>query len=250
MSLRIPCKIPVSGIRPSGLVASRIAAPYDLATAQESEPAMPIHFGAFVLDRETRQLRRGASPQRLRSQAFALLELLVERRPAVVTKQEIRDRLWPETFVSESTLSSLAAQVRRALGSEGASYLRTVHGLGYAFDSEAIEEKPRRGAASIAAHLIWNRRTMVLMQGENVLGRDPDVAVRIEAPGVSRRHARIACVDGRFTLEDLGSKNGTYLHEERVAAPAQLADGDEFRLGQTALVFRVLGENAPTATEA
>jgi hypothetical protein len=50
----------------------------------------------------------------------------------------------------------------------------------------------------------------VLTGGENVIGRDPDVSVRIEAPGVSRRHARILAEGGRFTLEDLGSKNGTF----------------------------------------
>jgi DNA-binding winged helix-turn-helix (wHTH) protein len=210
---------------------------------------MPIHFGAFVLDSETRQLRRGTTPQRLKPRAFALLELLVERRPAVVSKQEIRDRLWPDTFVSESTLSSLAAQVRRALGREGASYVRTLHGFGYAFDAEATEVRPRRAPVSIAAHLTWNRRTLVLMEGENVIGRDPEAAVRIEAPGVSRRHARIACENGRFTLEDLGSKNGTYLRDVPISSPAALADGDEFRLGHTVIVFRVLGEGAPTATE-
>jgi len=210
---------------------------------------MPIHFGAYVLDREARQLRKGAVPQRLLPQAFALLEMLVERRPAAVSKQEIRDRLWPDTYVSESTLSSLAARVRRALGREGARYVRTVHGFGYAFDAETTEERPRRRPASIAAHLTWNRRTIVLLDGENVIGRDPGVAVRIDAPGVSRRHARILAEAGRFTLEDLGSKNGTYLRGERLSPSAELADGDEFRLGQTLLVFRVLREVAPTATE-
>jgi hypothetical protein len=177
------------------------------------------------------------------------LELLLERRPAAVSKQEIRDRLWPDTFVSDSTLSSLAAQVRRALGRDGAAHVRTVHGFGYAFDGEAKEEAPRRRPVSVAAHLTWNRRSIVLLDGENVIGRDPDLAVRIDAPGVSRRHARILAEDGRFTLEDLGSKNGTYLGDQRLWSPAELADGDEFRLGQTLLVFRVLREGAPTATE-
>jgi DNA-binding winged helix-turn-helix (wHTH) protein len=208
-----------------------------------------VHFGACVFDREMRQLRRGDSPQRLKPQAFELLDLLIARWPAAVSKQEIRDRLWPETFVSESTLSSLAAQVRRALGREGAKAIRTVHGFGYAFAAEATEEKARRAPASIAAHLTWNRRTIVLLDGENVIGRDPDVAVRIEAPGVSRRHARILAEGGRFVLEDLKSKNGTYLRDVRLSPSAELADGDEVRLGQTLLVFSVLREGAPTATE-
>ena len=105
---------------------------------------MRIQFGAFVLDRAARQLYKGNMPQRLQAHAFQLLELLVERRPAAVSKQEIRDRLWPDTFVSDSTLSSLAAHVRRALGRDGAAYVRTVHGFGYAFDGEASEEPPGR----------------------------------------------------------------------------------------------------------
>jgi DNA-binding winged helix-turn-helix (wHTH) protein len=210
---------------------------------------MPIQFGAFVLDREARQLFRGSVPRRLQPHALELLELLVERRPAAVSKQEIRDRLWPDTFVSDSTLSSLAAQVRRALGRDGAAYVRTVHGFGYAFDGEATEKPSRRHPLSVAAHLTWNRRSIVLLDGENVIGRDPDAPVRIDAPGVSRRHARILAEGGRFTLEDLGSKNGTYVRDQRLSSSAELADGDEFRLGQTLLVFRVLREGAPTATE-
>ena len=210
---------------------------------------MPIHFGAFVLDRATRQLRKGKAAQRLQSRAFALLELLVERRPAAVSKQEIRDRLWPQTFGRSSTSARSPRRCGARSAATGAGFVRTVHGFGYAFDAEATEDPLRRGPAAIAAHLTWNRRTIVLLEGENVMGRDPDVAVRIEAPGVSRRHARILAAGGRFTLEDLGSKNGTYLREQRLSRPIQLADGDEFRLGQTVLVFRVLREGAPTATE-
>jgi DNA-binding winged helix-turn-helix (wHTH) protein len=210
---------------------------------------MRIRFGAFVVDRATRQVYKGALPQRLQPKAFELLDLLVERRPAAVSKQEIRDRLWPDTFVSDSTLSSLAAQVRRALGRDGGAYVRTVHGFGYAFDAEAREEPSRRHPVSVAAHLTWNRRTMVVLDGENVIGRDPDVSVRIDAPGVSRRHARILAEGGRFTLEDLGSKNGTFLRELRLHAVAELSDGDELRFGQTPVTFRVQREGAPTATE-
>lgn len=208
-----------------------------------------VRFGAFVFDRETRQLRRNETPLRLKPQAFDLLDLLIARRPAAVSKQEIRDRLWPDTFVSESTLSSLAAQVRRALGRDGARAVRTVHGFGYAFAAEAGDERTAAGPRSIQAHLLWNRRTLPLVEGENVIGRDESCEARVEAAGVSRRHARVVAQDGRFTLEDLGSKNGTHLRGARLVSPVLLQDGDEFRLGQTPVVFRIRGEVPPTATD-
>jgi len=72
-----------------------------------------------------------------------------------------------------------------------------------------------------------------------VIGRGEEAAVRLDVRGVSRRHARILADAGRFTLEDLGSKNGTYFREQKLKGPAALEDGDAFRLGRTPLVFRL-----------
>jgi len=116
---------------------------------------MRVCFGDFVLDRATRQLSRNGEVRPLEPKAYALLDLLIRRRPAAVSKQEIRDALWPATFVSESHLSSLAARVRRALdtGAAGPGFLRTVHGFGYAFEAEAAEvddkRRPERAGAQI-----------------------------------------------------------------------------------------------------
>ena len=103
---------------------------------------MRVRFGDFVLDRATRQLLMKGEVRPLEPKAYELLDLLISRRPAAVSKQEIRDGLWPATFVSESHLSSLAARVRRALdaGAGGPGFLRTVHGFGYAFEAEASDE--------------------------------------------------------------------------------------------------------------
>jgi pSer/pThr/pTyr-binding forkhead associated (FHA) protein len=97
--------------------------------------------------------------------------------------------------------------------------------------------------------VIWDERTISLGPGENVLGRDQDVAVCIDAPGVSRRHARIVVTGSDVTLEDLGSKNGTFLREQRLEAPAALRDGDTFRLGRLLLVFRNTAQLGSTRTE-
>lgn len=212
---------------------------------------MRLRFGDFVLDRATRQLLKHGEVRPLEPKAYELLDLLMSRRPAAVSKQEIRDGLWPATFVSESHLSSLAARVRRALdtGAGRSGFLRTVHGFGYAFEAEVAEEKPKRRPAGRVAQIEWERGVLQLMEGENVIGRGEEVAVRIDVDGVSRRHARIVADGGRFTLEDLGSKNGTYLREQRLEGPAALEDGDAFRLGRTMLVFSVPRGRGATMTE-
>jgi len=212
---------------------------------------MRVRFGDFVLDRATRQLSKNGEVRPLEPKAYALLDLLIRRRPAAVSKQEIRDGLWPDTFVAESHLSSLAARVRRALdtGAGGTRFLRTVHGFGYAFEADAAEEEPSRRPERAGAQIEWERGVLPLMEGENLIGRGEEVAVRIDVDGVSRRHARIVAEGGRFTLEDLGSKNGTYLREQRLEGPAALEDGDAFRLGRTMLVFSIRPERGRTMTE-
>jgi DNA-binding winged helix-turn-helix (wHTH) protein len=212
---------------------------------------MRVRFGDFVLDRATRQLSKNGEVRPLEPKAYELLDLLISRRPAAVSKKEIRDGLWPATFVSESHLSSLAARVRRALetGAGGPGFLRTVHGFGYAFEADAAEEEPKRRAERADAQIEWERGVLQLMEGENVIGRGEEVAVRIDVDGVSRRHARIVVDGGRFTLEDLGSKNGTYLREKRLEGPTALEDGDAFRLGRTMLVFSVPRGRGATRTE-
>ena len=77
---------------------------------------MQVRFGEFTLDTESRQLRQGNAERHLSPKAFELLRLLIENRPRALSKAELHERLWPSTFVSEATLSSLVAEVRDALG--------------------------------------------------------------------------------------------------------------------------------------
>src|SRR5712691_8258196 len=167
---------------------------------------MKLCFGEFTLDRATRQLLNAGAERHLEPKAFELLDLLVGRRPDAVAKSEIRDRLWPKTFVSESNLTDLVAQVRNALGDSPRRprFIRTVHGFGYAFSAEAWEERTAVARQrQVAPRVIWDQRVIALDAGENVVGRDEDVAVRIDAPGVSRRHARIVVTGSHAMLEDL-----------------------------------------------
>ena len=210
-----------------------------------SERGMRLQWGDFTLDLESRQLRRSGKEIALAPKAFALLELLVTRRPRALARAQIRDHLWPRTFVSESNLNTLVTEVRGALRDDpkAPAFIRTVRGFGYAFCGPASEGAPAQPAAprpGTRFRLFWQDREVALGEGETVLGRTDEAAVWIEAATVSRRHARIVVSGGRAVLEDLGSRNGTWLHGERIDSPRVLSDGDEIRLGRVPMVFRVV----------
>ena len=202
-----------------------------------------MYFGDFELDLECRQLHRAGAEVRLGPKAFDLLALLAKHRPRALSKAQVRDALWPRISVAESNLTSLVAELRDAIVDDAKSprYIRTVRGFGYAFCG-AVREAPvlprDRGSQDRRVRLIVQDREIALREGENVLGRSDEAVVWINSSTVSRRHARILVDGGQATLEDLESRNGTYLRGERIGAPSPLADGDEMRLGSVLLVFR------------
>ena len=80
-------------------------------------------------------------------------------------------------------------------------------------------------------------RRIELHRTVTTIGRGRHNHVVVEGPLASRRHCRIRRQDGEFTLEDLGSANGTFLNGQRVTRE-RLRSGDVVRVGQTELVFR------------
>jgi DNA-binding winged helix-turn-helix (wHTH) protein len=210
-----------------------------------------LQFGEFILDAGSRQLLQDGREVRLVPKGFDLLQLLLERRPDAVSKREIRDRLWPDTFVSDSNLTSLVTDLRAALADDAREprFVRTVFGRGYAFAGAATALGAQTSGPSPRVRLFSEDREFALREGENVIGRDEDTAVRIDSQTASRRHARIVVSGGGATLEDLGSRNGTYLGGERVTRVRPLHDGDEIRIGRVVLTFRVLPRSLTTEVE-
>jgi DNA-binding winged helix-turn-helix (wHTH) protein len=200
-------------------------------------------FGEFALDLESRQLHRAGEEVRLGPKAFDLLALLASQPTRALSKTHVRDTLWPWTAVAESNLTSLVAELRHALADDAKCprFIRTVHGFGYAFCG-VVRSAPghTRDRDSEQRHLrlLVQDRETTLREGENILGRSDEAVVWIDSSTVSRRHARILVGGSKATLEDLGSRNGTYLRGERIGAPEPLADGDEIRIGGVFLVFR------------
>lgn len=197
---------------------------------------MRIRFGPFTVDPDTRQLLRGKVECHLSPKAFDLLWSLVERRPKVLEKTELHARLWPDTFVVDGSLNVLIGQIRQALGDDAQRprFIRTVHGIGYAFCDDAAQSTEEAGGAAATRYwLISGDKTFRLTEGENVIGRDPDSAVWLNSGSVSRRHARITVdsVGRRLTLDDLGSSNGTFLGRVSIDGPVDLTDGAVIRFG-------------------
>lgn len=87
--------------------------------------------------------------------------------------------------------------------------------------------------------LIWGEREIALREGENLLGRAPEVALWVDHGSVSRRHARLTIRDGQAVLEDLGSRHGTRVDGAPIQQPAPLTDGARIELGSVSMVFRV-----------
>ncbi|MGE0609420.1 MAG: SpoIIE family protein phosphatase [Pirellulales bacterium] len=84
-----------------------------------------------------------------------------------------------------------------------------------------------------------------LDRDRSVMGRHPDCDIVIDVGAVSRQHAHIRAVNGEFLIEDLGSRNGTFVNEQKVEQPQALKDQDEIKICDVVFAFR---DRASTAT--
>jgi len=212
-----------------------------------------FHFDDCELDVSTRLLRRRGEPVPLTPKAFQLLELLLRRRPAVVSKDEVYAALWPGTFVAEANIPNLVAEIRSALGDSARRprYIRTAFRAGYAFvgtvvDPAAPEAAKAPPPSRLMCSLVGDGRTIPLHDGKHVIGRGADCDLQLASAAVSRRHAAIYVRGTRAMIQDLKSRNGTFVRGRRVKKPAELRDGDKLRVGDVAFVFRLFSPMSTT----
>jgi DNA-binding winged helix-turn-helix (wHTH) protein len=208
---------------------------------------VPVHrFGEFALDTDTRELLRKGEPLHLSPKAFQLLDLLRRNSPRAMSKSELQNALWPDTFVIEANLQHLVGEVRSALSDDPRKprFVRTVHGFGYAFVGRA--EKGSSARRRVICRLQTDDGRVVLAEGDHFVGRDPSGDVVLDSQTVSRRHARIRVSGTEVTVEDLGSRNGSFVSGQRIQGVVRLSDGDIVRFGRVTVTLRVYSQSGST----
>lgn len=207
---------------------------------------MRIRFGKFSFDSERRELLRGTETVRLPPKALLLLEVLIARRPKAVSQAELYDALWADAFVEKTNLHNLIYQLRSALDDDDRTLIRTAYGFGFSFDFPAFAEVPK--PRPTGWQIVVGDVEYELREGENLVGRERDAAVRIDVRSMSRHHARIIVTPGTVTLEDLGSKNGTYVRGRRIRHIDFLSDGDRIIFGTIAATLQAIRQARSTET--
>ena len=213
---------------------------------------MKVRFAAFTFDSGRQQLLAGDREIPLSPKAFEVLQLLLEHRPDVVDKQTIATRVWPETHVSDASLTVVVAEIRRALGDapDAPRFIRTAHRRGYAFIADVEDtEESARPIADARFWLVIGDKTVILPSGATTLGRDPGCGVWINVGSVSGRHARIVIRGRTAAIEDLESTNGTFVRGARLRARVDLRDGDVVHLGEVSMTFGASGGRVVARTE-
>ncbi len=224
-----------------------------------------FRLGEWLVQPSLDRLTLGDRTVRIRPRLMDVLCFLAEHQGQVRSKDDIIAAVWAKPYMAESVLSRSIAELRRVLDDNAAEprFIETITKRGYRLIAPVelvggssqrpneAERVPARNPVTLGEHtcgLCWGEQEIPLVEGENLIGRIREAAVRISSTRVSRRHARIVVTGGRAVLEDLGSKNGTYLRGRRIDRPVQLSDGDEICFGRDVVVFRFCYPSGTTVT--
>ena len=195
-----------------------------------------MEFGPFSLDERERMLRRDGQPVPLTPKAVDVLLALVERPGRLITKEELVQRVWPDTFVEESNLAYNIFTLRRALGdtADNPEYVETIPKRGYRFkapvrrlngDQRLVGRRdrgPEQGSRSPAI-LPFPEQPTHHFEGTAALKPAPDPV----AVGANSTDARVA---GRSS-SDLAV--GAERWRPRFLSPGRLWRGDGGELHRT-----------------
>jgi DNA-binding winged helix-turn-helix (wHTH) protein len=213
-----------------------------------------FQLGGWLVEPMLNQISRDDRVVRLRPRAVDVLMCLAAAAGKLASKRDLIDTVWQTEFVSDHALTQVIAELRAALEDDARnpSYIENVPRRGYrlvASVTPVASSVPAAREPSVPFRLQGEGGDHSLKQGSNLIGRTADADIRIDRTAVSRAHARIIVTGTTATIEDLGSKNGTYLNGARLEQPAVLANGDDIWIGRSVARLRFLVEGEPTLTE-
>jgi DNA-binding winged helix-turn-helix (wHTH) protein len=199
-------------------------------------------FGPYILDLEAAELRRGSEKLPARPKCLDLLRHLVENPRRLITKEALLDAVWSDAVVIDATLSRTIAELRSLLDDDPKNprYIETVARRGYKFiaESEIIAAGGAVGVRKQADYvLLLSGNVYPLAAGDTVIGRDFGATIPLPGLLVSRRHARIHVEGMTVTVEDLGSRNGTFVNDQKIAEPLEIKPGDKIRIGELVMML-------------
>lgn len=216
-------------------------------------------FEGYSLHEGRRQLFSGSQELKLSPKAFSTLVVLLARHPDAVSRRELFEGVWGDVVVEDGNLSTVVNEIRSVLGDDGRKrqFVRTVHGIGYAFDKPvSIEETSSPVEVLCRLHwrggrhedVSWDGGQVALVPGDHVVGSDLNASICVRAYGVSRQHARIRVTPTQVLIEDLESKNGAFIGSQKIEQQTVLRNGDEIRLGRAILTVH-LSRSGGSSTE-
>jgi len=168
---------------------------------------------------------------------------LADREPGADTQQALMRRLFDAHFAEGQdvgdprVLAAIAGEV--GMDADAArNYLETDDGTGEVH--EEIANAQRLGVNAVPTYVFDDKYI--------VEGAQP-AELFLDARDVSRRHARITISADEATIEDLESKNGTFVTDRRLDEATRLVDGDSIRIGSVLLTFTAIRSPGSTQTE-
>ena len=168
-----------------------------------------LGFGEFILDRERGELLGPLGEVKLRPKSYQVLCYLVEHAGQLVSKDELLGAVWGQTVVTEDSLTQCLVEIRRALGDESRSMVRTVPRRGYLFEAQVTVREaspPDQGQPNVAAH----------SAGDGVLLATPGAMAGV-TPASPNSARFIALLAGALLVAALG----WWVLADRDAAPVE-----------------------------
>jgi cholera toxin transcriptional activator len=165
-----------------------------MSASQTNNPGKIARFGVFELDLAAGELRKSGMKLRLQEQPLQILALLLERAGSVVTREELRQKVWPaDTFVDfDHGLNTAVNKLREALGDSASSprYVETLARRGYRFiapvQSRAETGVPSTGSGQALARPADESPTAAATTLDSSVALHPALEVPIPRRGLTR----------------------------------------------------------------